>query len=83
MDTKKMISLLKEIRHLAQEISLTNNFKSSTGLLIKHYNSCYNEAVKRELLEKDTLFHELSEDTNIDEIGVSAALLAKYLREDD
>lgn len=83
MEKKKLIKVLKEINYIAGECSLTGAFDKSVSLLIKHYNSCLNEAIKNEYIEKDSLFNELSEDANIDEVGVSAKLLACYIITDE
>ena len=80
MEKKKVISILKEIRNIAGESSLTGMFTKSALVLVKNYNAILESAKKDGLITDDIDFvTELSETANIDEVGVAAAILLAYL----
>ena len=83
MEKKKLISVLKEIRNIAGESSLTGMFTQSASILVKNYNAILESAKKDGLITEDITFvTELSENANIDEVGVAAAILLAYLDDD-
>lgn len=82
MEKEKLVELLKEIRNLAGEMSMTGMYRHAGATLIKFYNRCLEEAKRQGLLQNDDLFAQLEENSNIDDVGVCAALLARYLRDD-
>ncbi|SHE73657.1 hypothetical protein SAMN02746089_00696 [Caldanaerobius fijiensis DSM 17918] len=82
MEKRKLVELLKEIRNLAGEMSMTGMYRHAGATLVKFYNRCLEEAKSQGLLQNDNLFVQLEENSNIDDVGVCAALLARYLRDD-
>ena len=83
MEKKKLISILKEIRNIAGESSLTGMFTKSAPVLVKNYNAILKSAKKDGLITGDIdLVTELSETADIDEVGVAAAILLAYLDDD-
>ena len=84
MEKKKLISILKEIRNIAGESSLTGMFRQSASVLVKNYNAILESAKKDGLVTGDIdLVTELPETANIDEVGVAAAILMAYLDDDN
>jgi hypothetical protein len=83
MEKKKLLSILKEIRNIAGESSLTGMFKNSAPVLVKNYNAILGSAKKDGLVTGDVdLVTELPETADIDEVGVAAAILLAYLDDD-
>ena len=83
MEKKKLVAVLKEIRNIAGESSLTGMFKQSASVLVKNYNAILESAKKDGLITGDIGFvTELPETANIDEVGVAAAILMAYLDDD-
>ena len=83
MEKKKLIGLLKEIRNISGEVSLTGMFKNSKDSLIRNYNTFLKIATDQGLIDTPELFPSLPEDAHIDDVGVSAALLGRYLKDED
>jgi len=82
MEKKQLVKMLYEIRNLAGEASLTGMFQKGSSTLVKHYNLYLKTAADKSFLKENSLFLELSEDANTDEIGIAASLLAAYLSSD-
>ncbi|MBN2858269.1 MAG: hypothetical protein JXN63_07695 [Candidatus Delongbacteria bacterium] len=75
MDRRKLSSMLKELRNLADELE----GREMSASLIKHYNNFLSIAKKEGYIEDEGLFFEANDNTSASEIFVDAALLGKYL----
>ncbi|MGV3464989.1 MAG: hypothetical protein ACO1OT_06830 [Heyndrickxia sp.] len=77
--TDRIYAMLREVKSLSMEISLTEGLQMGSKTLADVYNRCLTE-----LSEDDpaisTLFLPLKDDVSVDEIGVSAALLSRYMK---
>jgi hypothetical protein len=77
--TDRIYAMLREVKSLAMEISLTEGLQMGSKTLADVYNRCLTE-----LSEDDPaisiLFSLLEDNVSVDEIGVSAALLSKYMK---
>jgi len=83
MEKKKLVGLLKEIRNISGEVSLTGMFRNSKASLIRNYNTFLKIATDQGLIDTPELFPSLLEDAHIDDVGVSAALLGRYLKDEE
>jgi hypothetical protein len=81
MDKKTIVRMLNEIRNIAGEASLTDTFSKGGATLVKHYNLCLKFARDKSFLGENTIFTELVENSNMDEIGIAASLLSAYLKD--
>ncbi len=75
MDRRKLSSMLKELRNLAEELE----GREMSASLIRHYNNFLSIAKKEGYIEDEGLFFEATDKTGASEIFVDAALLGKYL----
>lgn len=74
-------SVLREIKRVAMEGSLTGTLQGGTQLLAASYNRCLEILVGGGDALVSELFQPLSpQSTSVDEVGVAAALLLGYLR---
>lgn len=81
MSKDRIYFMLREIKSIAMEASLTGSMKKGSKTLAKMYNRCL-EALSESDPSISTLFEPLNEDVSVDEIGVSAALLSRYMKPD-
>lgn len=58
-------------------------FKETVALLVKHYNSFLELAREKKYLEEEYIFHKLPDDAEVQQVYIDAALLAKYLTEEE
>lgn len=79
MERKQIVKMLREIRELAGEASLTGMFRKGTTILISHYNASLQSARKQNFLGENDLFRDLAETASMDDVGISAGLLAAFL----
>lgn len=79
MSTERIYFMLREIKSIAMEASLTGGMKKGSKTLANMYNRCF-ETLRENDPSISTLFEPLNEDASVDEIGVSAALLSRYMR---
>ena len=77
--------MLREIKSVAMQSSLTGGLKKGTRILIDVYNRCLST-----LSEQDStvskLFQPLSTEdgaVHVDEIGVAAALLSRFIKPEE
>ncbi len=76
---KVIYSMLRELRKLAAQASMTGSFRKSTPVLVTTYNKCL-ALIKEEDANVALFFTELSaEQVHVDEVGAAAGLLASYL----
>ncbi|MDF2628470.1 MAG: hypothetical protein K0R39_2301 [Symbiobacteriaceae bacterium] len=76
-----MVSMLREIKHLASHASLTQSMKRGTRPMVEVYNKCLAAVQASGETEVVEFFQPLDpEKTNVDEVGTYAALLARYLK---
>lgn len=77
--TDRIYAMLREVKSISMEVSLTRGLQKGSKTLADVYNRCLTE-----LSEQDpsisTLFLPLKDDVSVDEIGVSAALLSRYVK---
>lgn len=75
--------MLREIKTVAMESSLTGGLRKGTRILVDVYNRCL-AALSEEDATISKLFQPLSTDeaVHVDEIGVAAALLSRYIKPD-
>lgn len=96
MEKSKLSKLFRELKQIAEEIGhsgmMLNHHsghenldphKSSLSGLVKHFNNFLSIAKKKGFIEDEGLFKEISEDTSVSEIFVDAALISRYLKEDN
>jgi hypothetical protein len=82
MDKTRIYGMLREVKEVAMQASLTHSMRGCTPVLADMYNQC----LKALMVENNdpllqTLFHELPRDTvTLDEVGASAALLSRYVK---
>ncbi|GAA0322677.1 hypothetical protein GCM10008967_11470 [Bacillus carboniphilus] len=79
MSADRIYFMLREIKSIAMEASLTGGMKKGSKTLATMYNRCL-ETLRENDPAISTLFEPLTEDASVDEIGVSAALLSRYMR---
>lgn len=76
---KVIYSMLRELRKLAAQASMTGSFRKSTPILVSTYNKCL-ALITEEDANVALFFNELSaEQVHVDEVGAAAGLLASYL----
>jgi len=83
MEKRKLLAVMKEIRKLAADISLTGMYRGSVKTLVKHYNNCLAIAKEEGLVNNKMFADPLPEDASADELGVTAALFIRYYLEND
>lgn len=82
IDKARIYGMLREVKEVAMQASLTHSLRGCTPVLADMYNQC----LKALMAENNdpllpTLFHELPRDTvTLDEVGASAALLSRYVK---
>lgn len=79
LNRETVYGLLREIRSVAYEASLTGSLKKGGRVLVDVYNRCLAAISQSDPLASE-LFPQLTAETSIDEIGVAAALLSRYVR---
>lgn len=81
MDRTRIYGMLREVKEVAMQASLTHSMRGCAPVLADMYNQCLKALMADNndpLLQ--TLFHELPRDTvTLDEVGASAALLSRYV----
>lgn len=80
LDRDLIHSLLREIYKIAETCSLTNSMAKSAPTLVEMYNRLLRTLAETGDQMVLVLFRELNADATVDEIGASAALLARYVR---
>lgn len=83
MQKNKLMGLLREIRTIAAEATMTGMLKGAKGMLINQYNVCLKIALEANSIDTPELFPTLPEDTSMDDVGAAASLLARYLRDEE
>ena len=79
MKREQLVKMIREIRNLAGEASLTGMFRKGAPMLVKHFNACLKTAREQNFMTGQMPFSELGQEAGMDEIGISAGLLAAYL----
>lgn len=85
MDKGKIIALLKEIRNMAGEMTMTGMLRGNgtsrggDSMLTKTFNKCLAAANENGFIEDLALFEPLDEKASAGEVGVAAGLLASYI----
>ncbi|HWI60814.1 MAG TPA: hypothetical protein VNT75_03125 [Symbiobacteriaceae bacterium] len=81
MSRGTIYAVLREIRSIAMEASLTGAFKKGVSVLVQTYNRCLDTIEQQGDAQVKSLFPTLTpESTHVDEVGVAAALLSGYVR---
>lgn len=76
-----MVALLSEIKQIARHASLTGSMKKGTRPMVEVYNKCLEALQAEGDTEALAIFQPLvAENTNIDEVGAYAAMLARYIQ---
>lgn len=79
LEPRAMYNILREIKRLAANASLTGALSNGTPTLVATYNKCL-AAIKGQGDETAAqLFPELTANASVDDVGVAAALLASYV----
>lgn len=82
MNKDTIYALLREIKDVAMQASLTGAMRKGSGILIDTYNRCRSTLGEQDPVALD-LFPELSRDSaGIDEVGLASALLSRYIKPD-
>ncbi|GGH87126.1 hypothetical protein JOD43_003863 [Pullulanibacillus pueri] len=81
MNNETIYAMLREIKEVAMQSSLTGGLKKGSRILIDVYNRCL-ATITEEDEQAAKLFSPLATEpdaVHIDEIGVAAALLSRYV----
>lgn len=84
MDKIRIYGMLREVKEVAMQASLTHSMRHCTPVLADMFNQCL-KALSTDTSDTllPTLFKELPRDTvSLDEVGASAALLSRYVMPD-
>lgn len=81
-EVRRLARMLVSISKMAREASLTGQLKNGKGMAIRQYNAIW-ERLNELGVISGRLFEPVSEAASFDEVGVAAAQLADFLREDD
>lgn len=82
MTKETAFAMLREIKTVAMESSLTHGFRKGSRMLVSVYNRCLS-TLSEEDPQVSKLFSPLSEEpdaVHVDEVGVAAALLSRYIK---
>ncbi|HBI57297.1 MAG TPA: hypothetical protein DEA85_02865 [Firmicutes bacterium] len=79
LEKTTMYNMLKEVKRLASNASLTGALEKGAPILVATYNKCLAAMKTKGDITVEQLFPELLPNADIDEVGVAAALLASYL----
>lgn len=85
MNKETIHGMLREIKTVAMESSLTGGLRKGTRILVDVYNRCLS-ALSEQDPTISKLFQPLSAEdgaVHVDEIGVAAALLSRYIQPSD
>lgn len=80
LEVGKMYNILREVRRLAANASLTGALEKGTPTLVAAYNKCLTALKEQGDETAAQLFPELAPNAGVDDVGVAAALLASYLK---
>jgi hypothetical protein len=79
LEKQSMYKLLREIKKIAFDASLTGGFRKGAPTLVTTYNKCLKTLTDKGDTTAEALFSPLPETATVDEVGVAAALLASYI----
>lgn len=79
LEKQAMYKLLREIKKIAFDASLTGGFRKGAPTLVATYNKCLKTLTDKGDATAEALFTPLTESASVDEVGVAAALLASYI----
>lgn len=80
MKRETMYNLLREIKEVAMEASLTGSLAEGIGVMVEVYNRCLDTLAQQGDALVKSLFPVLSSRAHVDEVGVAAALLSRYIK---
>lgn len=80
MNREIMYGLLREIKEVSMEASLTGSFSEGIGVMVEVYNRCLDTLARQGDALVKNLFPVLSANAHVDEVGVAAALLSRYIK---
>jgi hypothetical protein len=84
MTKRQAVNMLKEIKKVALEASLTGALSSGSSIFVNTYNSIRQKAIGEKWLDDDGLIPalDINGNTSMDSVGCASALLMGLLLED-
>lgn len=84
MTKKQAVNMLKEIKKVALEASLTGALSGGGNLLVNTYNSIRQKAIEEKWIDDDGIIPvlDVNGDVPMDTVGCASTLLMGLLRED-
>lgn len=85
MTKKQSINMLKEIKRVATEASLTGALRGGVKMYVNTYNSIRQKAIEKKWIDDDGIIPVLDTNAgeNMDSVGCVSALLIGLLRDED
>ncbi|MCS6859020.1 MAG: hypothetical protein NZT92_01720 [Abditibacteriales bacterium] len=81
-EVPRLVRMLVSISKMAKDASLTGTLREGKSMAIRQYNAVLARLKELGVISGD-LFAPVAESASFDEVGVAAAQLADFLREDD